>query len=163
NGGIISSLQAGLIQQWIDDAWEVQLKEVENRKRVIVGINKYVNINESLSTEKTDNFKEGEFYVKGKNQIVNVEIGTLTTMDDIVQIVQKGLPFAQIHELIHANGEGETAVRIPERRLAMSFEQLRKRSEEIKGDSGSEPLVVLLGLGPVTDHKARIDFMTDLF
>ncbi|NEU29725.1 hypothetical protein GN156_02910 [bacterium LRH843] len=163
NGGIVSSLQDGLIQQWIDDAWKVQLNEVENRKRVIVGLNKYVNIDEGVSLDKSDNYEGTEPCVKEKNNSLNGEIGKLTTMDDIVRIIHKGIPFAQIHKLIHANGEGETAVPIPKRRLAESFEQLRKCSEEIKGRLGSEPRVVLLGLGPVTDHKARIDFMTDVF
>jgi methylmalonyl-CoA mutase len=48
---------------------------------------------------------------------------------------------------------------IPQLRLSQPFENLRKRAENIKQQSGSIPLVSLLCLGSLKQYKARADFM----
>lgn len=48
---------------------------------------------------------------------------------------------------------------IPQIRLAQPFEELRKRSEELNQKSGLLPLVGLICLGNLKQHKARLDFV----
>ncbi len=55
--------------------------------------------------------------------------------------------------------EGVSIQGIPQLRLSQPFEGLRKRAEELNEKSGVQPLVGLICLGTLKQHKARLDFV----
>ncbi len=167
-GGMIQALENGQVQAWIDQAWEGRAREVERRKRVVVGVNQYVNLEESFtSSQKEENNQARAHYVKNleKKQVdVQAKVSTPETFAQIVQLVEQNVPLSFIHKQLGAGaGETLTVTPIPERRLAEPFESLRARTEAIEAASGQKPTVYLLGLGTLADYKARADFITGFF
>lgn len=55
-GGIVAALQAGFLQEKIKQVRNKRLKDVESRKKVLVGTNMYANLAEQLSYEAPKNF-----------------------------------------------------------------------------------------------------------
>ena len=89
---------------------------------------------------------------------------TPETMEDIMQLIQQNVPLSVIHNLLGAEGKGESNVTpIAHRRISEPFENLRKRSEDLFESTGKRPTVFLVGLGALVHHKARTDFITGFF
>ncbi|TWI57172.1 methylmalonyl-CoA mutase family protein [Halalkalibacter nanhaiisediminis] len=167
-GGIIAALQEEVIQKWINQAWEERLVKVENRKQTIVGVNQFVNLDEKAAPKPSDQLEqERKRYQK---ELEKKQTKTFTGLNkpesfaEVSQLLQEGVPFSVIHELIGAHDKnGVTITSIPSRRLSEPFEQLRKRSEDLSETNEKRPTAYLLGLGSLASHKARTDFITGFF
>lgn len=166
-GGMIAALQTQCIKKWIDEAWKKRLMEIEHRKRTIVGVNQYINIDEKAAPKPAEHKQERQRYqteLTKKQEKTITELKKPETIDDMIQLIQRDVPFHAIHEMIGAEAKSEISVTpIPSRRLSQPFEQLRQRSEELRQSTGQHPTVFLLGLGTLAEHKARTDFVTGFF
>ena len=58
-GGMVAALQEEIVQKWVNEAWEKRLAEVETRKRTIVGVNQYVNLDEKTAPKPSEQLEEG--------------------------------------------------------------------------------------------------------
>lgn len=162
-GGIIAALEKGTVQAWVDEAWNVRIRDVKQRKQVIVGVNQYVNLEEKFFhvCENEDDGLRMKYYETVDEKRANAKAAPSSrSFDDVAKLVNENVPFARIHESLGANAKETLTVKpIPKRRLAEPFEQLRARTKQL----GTTPTVYLIGLGKLADYKARADFISGFF
>ncbi|MFE7060929.1 methylmalonyl-CoA mutase family protein [Sutcliffiella sp. NPDC057660] len=74
-GGIVDALQAGFLQEKVKQVRDKRLKDVESRKKVLVGTNMYANLAEELS-----NREQKHFAARTESAVIQVERITQMTL-----------------------------------------------------------------------------------
>ncbi|WP_390183766.1 methylmalonyl-CoA mutase family protein [Halalkalibacter kiskunsagensis] len=163
-GGMSAALQSGLVQDRIHTTWKQRSVEVEHRRRAIVGINKYVKLDETQPLKQESACETLDAYRKRLNtNDEKIEEMRPKNMEDVLAMVRKNIPIHQVHERLKDNVPSIEVDPIKKRRLAEGFELLRQRSNELYDKFGQRPTVYVIGLGPLASHKTRVDFITELF
>ncbi|MDT8859584.1 methylmalonyl-CoA mutase family protein [Alkalihalobacillus sp. MEB130] len=163
-GGMSQSLQLGYIQKKINRYWEVQVKDVKYRRTTMVGVNRYVNVNEKQPPKPPRVEKEKDAYFNEVEKIREVEhMKRPTTMEDVITMISQNMPFHQIHDQWKAQCEAIKIDCVPQRRLGEPFEELRDRSSHLEKVNKIVPTIQLIRLGSLASHKNRVDFIQEWF
>ena len=125
--GIFEALKQGFPQEQVAKARNERIRNISERKEVILGANKYPNLSER------------------EPETVNRE-PKLKTLNSQLK--------TQNSQLITS---------IPKVRSAELFENLRQKAIEFSHRKGELPKVFIAAFGPLSKHKARVDFSTDFF
>ncbi|WP_157796541.1 methylmalonyl-CoA mutase family protein [Bacillus sp. FJAT-45037] len=163
SGSMSEALDTGLIQEWIDATWEVRLKDVEQRKQTIVGVNQYANLNEQLLHEN----KHIDHKVKVSDMEQTKELETTpTSFAEWIQAAKEGVDITNLYQAFLKSNDAEPMVevkKIPTRRLTERYEALREIGKKFSETTGQHAEVTIVGLGPLAKHKPRADFVTGYF
>ncbi|WP_166740066.1 methylmalonyl-CoA mutase family protein [Halalkalibacterium halodurans] len=159
-GGMIASLEKGLPQQWVERSRQRQEQAAEVRKTVMVGTNRYVAIDEKPLTKQ-----EEEPIAPYRKAIRTKQEKHLKASNypSLLQAVKEGVPFSKLLTALQTKEAVPTIASIKETRLSMSYEALRKATEQWVKRTGDRPRVTLLTLGSLASHKPRADFARELF
>ncbi len=172
-GGYLEELKAGRIQERIAQCRQARQKDLAKRNHLLVGINAYANVKEEapgrvggeddfVSAKRLEAKRECrdgiELFRESRQTALN---GLKNNTGDLVQLLSKGyIDGASLFNL-HLSGVGEQPLRTEpfvSSRLAEPFEMLRDRTVS-RLSSGDGPVsVLLLTMGPVSEHKARAEF-----
>ncbi len=163
-GGMIAALKNGLVQNRIHTTWKKRLEDVEYRRQSIVGINKYVNLNEALPPKQEPACETQDAYSK-RLERKDEKVGETRpkTMEDVLALIRQNVSIHQVHERLQDNVSSIEIEPIPKRRIAEGFELLRQKSDDLYELLGQRPTVDVLSLGPLATHKTRVDFIAELF
>lgn len=180
-GGFISVVKSGFIQNEIEKIAEARISNLAIRKDILVGVNKYPNLNERKANTITldpielsqkyfqhyhNNLKNrnnnitGDLVNKAGIEIKQNNSDALTTAKDAVKA---GAAVFELVESFCSNVEWLSAKPLKQFRMSEIFENLRARAENYKTKNSSYPKVLLLNYGAVRDWKARSDFSFDFF
>lgn len=143
-GGIYEALKSGWLQTIIRNMAELRKMDIHKRKKSIIGTNVYANLSDH--PEEPDKHTEQTFFMDGQLS----EIKMMATL-------QEGLA-----ESFNKLEDGADFPPLMEERLAEPFEQLRFRAIRLERMTGLKPIVGLICLGSLKNHKARADFISGM-
>ncbi len=181
-GGIIEQIKSGAIQSKLESNFKKRLENIALRKDVIVGVNKYANINERIvettidyDIEKMSGFVDSvDSFIDSRN---NDKIDSLLdefeskfkenspeSIDLAIKAMQSGATLGELYNSIPFIISDATDISpIYLRRSAEMFENLRDIMTDYASDNGSIPSIDFVCFGALRDWKARADFANDFF
>ena len=180
NGGMLKSLKLGIPQKMIEETAKRRNKNLELRKDILIGINKYANPNEgNLPVKPFDIKKNIDIAIKEfKNFRVNIDKEILLdkikklqnsinkndeVINKVIEAASAGASLTELVKCFHNENTGEKIIPIKIYRIAEKFELLRQLSEEIEKKRGFKPQALLLTIGTLKDYKARAEFSREFF
>ncbi len=179
-GGLVAALEAGWIQEALEQTASARQKNIDSRKDVFVGTNKYPNLNEKpVETLPVDR----EALVRARREAVAqyrkerpeaqratalawlaAKANTPHAMDAAIAAARAGATVTDLTcglQQLDAASLGVTPVR--RHRGAEPYERLRRTTQAHAARQGEVPAVFLANLGPLSQYKARADFSTAFF
>ncbi len=172
-GGIISALKAGFIQQQIAKTAAARLKKFNQRRENLVGTNLYPNLAEKPLDAPTDILEKVLARIKevdannAKADVATVEAGfaKATDVPAMLNATKAGACAFGVFYYTAENDSNEKAkvTALPQGRMAQAYEDLRAASEAYKVKTGKAPAIFLATMGPLRQHKARADFTQGFF
>ncbi len=181
-GGVVAALMSGKIVEDIRVIAEKRIKDIATRRSVMVGVNQYANLKETLrKTEKPDpkeiHAKRAEWLQKfrvsgstGYHDSILVDLEKAKNEQDVVKQLEitvdlalKGATLGEIFSHIKSGTETTSCKTLTVARPAEQFESLRLTAAAFKEKTGSAPKIYLFNIGPVKQHKARADFSRGFF
>lgn len=178
NGGILECLRSGRIQSEIDKVLQDRFKKLASRADRAVGTNMYANTTEEpLKAEPADisamKRVRGESISKycQARSWVDVDISLKPIAENnfeggrlinaIIGAVSAGATLGQLREVLNDDDRGEAEITpLPLHRWTEQYEEMRKRTEKYRNETGDSVKVFLSNMGPIPQHKARADFIT---
>ncbi len=177
-GGFCEAVKKGIIKNEIDKTKKDRMKNLFSRKDILVGVNKYSNMNEkTVESEQFDivgfartRVSETATYImnRGSNgpapilEKIKNRSGNLN--ENLVSAVQAGATIGELAGNLFSGQDCATIEHtISPENLTIGFEYLRANAEAYKAVSGKAPEVFLAAMGPVKQHKGRVDFAMDYF
>ena len=148
-GGFYKALCEGLVQQGIAKTLQDKKSKLNTRALRAVGTNMYANMGEKL-LERAPKANAVKAPLPAKYE------GGLDA-ESLKTAFGEGLSVLSIYAAIN-KGTDVNCTPIPQARLTEDFESLRLKTEELGGIN-----LLLLNMGPVSQHKARADFSTGFF
>jgi methylmalonyl-CoA mutase len=119
-GGMIEYLKTGEAQKDIEKVANERINNINTRKDILLGTNKYPNSIDIINDYKKCRCK--------KERVIIEQIPTLKPLQ-----------------------------------LSEKFEKLRLYAQKFKEKFNHSPRIFIAGMGPVKQHKARVEFSTDFF
>lgn len=166
-GGILEVIKSGWLQEQIENTAKNRTNNLNNRKDILVGVNKYPNPNENYDNlkninnlSKTNNTLDPKFqdYVKS----IKIEKSFSDNIHTIYELLLKGYSIQHLNNILYKDMHSIYKVKpIPILNLSSKFEELRLRSKQYKEKYGIYPQCFLANLGTVSQFKARADFAND--
>ncbi len=153
-GGMLKALQTGFIQEQIKEVVDKRVKDVHTRKQKIVGTNMYVNTQE-VPTEKT------VVAEKSRHTSSKYQINTTDFVDSSIQLFAKDASTLEFYYIVNddeINVGTDSISEISPHHLSATFEELR-----MEACKNPRPVILLVNLGTLTEHKARTDFINGFF
>lgn len=168
NGGMEKEILAGNIQKMVKEIKNQRVKNLQTRKDVLIGINKYPNTNEKevdvINEDQQEFFDHiKEKYVKNEEIFANVDKKDMAkSITDMADAFAKG-GFVMDAVNLFCNFSGIKAEKIDTTRLAEPFEIIRNNTKLAKEKNGKAPEIFLANMGPLKQFKPRADFSSDFF
>ncbi|MCB2203604.1 methylmalonyl-CoA mutase subunit beta [bacterium] len=174
-GGILSALENGSVQERIRKTAEKKRKNISRRKDVIVGTNQYPNLSEKplptpstspVSNEALQRAYKEKCDARGPRDVQLQKLGELlredsgNSIDAMRTALNEGITVPEILELIVSASADTTQVTpLPPFRASEEFERLRGTVEHME----RKPRVFLATYGPVAWSRARATFASGFF
>lgn len=162
-GGILASLKAGTIQKRINVTAAKRYELVDQRRQTIVGINRYVNLEEeSLATASCPAPGAPNKEMGSEESLALVG----NSMEQVLAAIKAGACTCGIQaKLCDCSSCGCDSPldieAVPARRITERFEELLDKAAAWKKAKGSRPSVFLATFGPLRQFKPRADFTQD--
>jgi methylmalonyl-CoA mutase len=173
---MIEALKAGFPQNEISKTVQSRKDDLEKRKSVLIGTNKYANLKEPKpELSKTDYnkvFSESkkqldEYYKNQDSKKIESLLSTLrneNVIDTGIEAIKNGATLGQIRKALNPNEKSKVeSQKLDLHRAAEAFEKLRDSVEDFNNKTGARPKVFLINMGNVKQYKARADFATGFF
>jgi methylmalonyl-CoA mutase len=152
-GGLLEALQAGTVQQRIDEVRAEREERVANRQHVLVGTNHYPDPGEEHPPSESADVKTPSLD-RSDYEVDWTPDGNLSALQ---HAVADGATLGDTLDALKGPGTPSFDA-LPSTRLAAPFEALRERTEAWATDYGGPPRVVLLPMGDPTRRSARATF-----
>lgn len=175
-GGLLSSLEAGIPQQQIEQIAAEKADNIAGRRARVVGTNMYANVAEQLlQHEKLPAIHEERAATIGAHRVSKpsrsfaddlqqVAAATDHLVEAAVKAALAGATVGDLAKALTSSDQAETVLRpLRLHRAAAAFESLRKQADAYLDKTGKRPAVFLANMGPVSKHKARADFAAEFF
>ncbi len=180
NGGMLKSLKSGIPQKMIEETAKRRNKNLEHRKDILIGINKYANPTEEklpgkpfdvkksidISIKEFKNFRENINKqllldkIKNLRNSINKNNGII---NKAIDAASAGASLTELVKCFHNKNSDEKIIPIKIYRIAEKFELLRQLSEGIEKIRGFKPKALLLTIGALKNYKARAEFSREFF
>ncbi|MGM9608016.1 MAG: methylmalonyl-CoA mutase family protein [Oscillospiraceae bacterium] len=179
DGGILEQLKSGAVQESVEKILRERYQKLATRADRAVGCNMYANM---LETPLEKNERSPEELVELRAQALDEYFADTDTLpcltwlqkipacisgepDDFMSAVTEaflgGATLQQVREALNDGFDGEdTVTPIKQARWTEPFETLRRKTEQYEQETGKTVNIFLANMGPVTQHKARADFIT---
>lgn len=165
HGGLLSTLQAGFVQEQVTQVAAQRRASIERRKDVLVGINMYPNPSEEASSRTAP--PEASSPDAASQQAAAVlhrlrSVPPEQQIDAAVAAARAGASLDAITRALRAAYTGTAPSVTPLRpfRLAEPYEVLRQNAASYRQRTGTTPRIFLANLG---SYRARADFTTGFF
>ncbi|MFP4070033.1 MAG: methylmalonyl-CoA mutase family protein, partial [Opitutales bacterium] len=181
-GGIDDALKSGFVQKRIQATAAGMERELNARRRSLVGTNVYPNTEEKPLEPRTPDYAEVHDARAREIAAARVEmdedadakvmaaLGKLldadrdTLVPALIDAVRCGATTGEITKTLRGGARpGEAITPLKPSRLAAKYEALREASARFETETGRRPLIFLVNLGPLRRHKLRADFTKGFF
>lgn len=181
-GGMVSALRKGIVQNAVTDVLKQRLKNLARRADRVVGVNMYANmLEEELEKHPLD---ETELQKLREQQVQDfvADVDTIyrdeklsaikkglnnqygTVLDQVTSAFAAGATLGEVTEALRQEGKIEKIDTIIEKhRLTEQFELLRHKAKQYETEKGEKLKIFLANMGPIPQHKPRADFSTGFF
>jgi methylmalonyl-CoA mutase len=181
-GGMEAALLAGFPQQAVAQSAAARFKAVAHRRDSIIGINQYVNLNESALDPRGVDTKA--FYQRRSQQVAShrtslddaenadvlerlsrvVEPRGADPLETCIAAVSAGATLGEITRAIRINDSPCSPITpVCLSRAAAQFERLRAAMDRRVAAQSRRPKVFLCNLGSPRDYRARAEFSRGFF
>lgn len=160
-GGLLRFLESGALAEVLAETREARDANIAKRKDAITGVSEFPNL-----AEKPVTVRELDWAALNQAAIARLDRKQIEVAQD--QGVRGWLAAATrgatLGQLASALGTRVTRLsKLPRRRLAQPFEDLRDRSDSALQAHGVRPRVFLACIGPIAEHTARVTFSKNFF
>lgn len=175
-GGLLSSLEAGIPQQLIEQIAADKADNIARRKARVVGTNMYANVAEQLvpheklpaiheaRAEATRAHRVSKPSSSFADELQQVAAAADHPVEAVVKAALAGATVGVLAKALTSSDQAETVLRpLRLHRAAAAFESLREQADAYLEKTGTRPTVFLANMGPVSKHKARADFAAEFF
>lgn len=177
-GGALEALKNNFLQDRINENFAARIKNLSTRKDVILGTNKYPNLNEKPIDSVIHYFDEdlSDFnrdanarYIKRDAEILRKELSLIENpsserFENTQKAATSGANVSEITKSIIEPDESQLKITpITMQRSGAMFEKLRDAANNYKSQYGELPTLGLLCFGALKVYKARADFAADFF
>ncbi|MEN8153496.1 MAG: acyl-CoA mutase large subunit family protein [Acidobacteriota bacterium] len=183
NGGIKKGLESGFIRREVKDTAKKHQEKLSKGKRVLIGTNKFSNINEKKvnysgpgdkelirrRVKVIDNFKKDPERPELKKRFD--EVSSVLKKDSVEifefgsSLFSSGATLQEVREAFLKTGslQKEKIDKMEIKRLAFEFEKIRERVWSYNSSEGEELTITIAVAGPPGKIKPRIDFCRSFF
>lgn len=176
--GMADALDRGIPQQAVEAMRREKLKNMQQRKDVLVGTNVYPMASESrlesrkvaydaVLRQRMAALKEARAASKAAGLLADLRempAFGLERMELAVEAARQGATLGDLHAAWYAPANAEvSAPKIPFKRSAEDFERLRAQSENWQKAKGEAPMVLQLNYGPSRAYRIRADWTSAFF
>jgi methylmalonyl-CoA mutase len=181
-GGIVKALRNGSLGKSLAETEALKQKRFQHRRNGLVGTNLYPNNEElplpseasqfeKILNKRIEQFNDHRSH-RGSEAIRRLAeiLGYKACYDyraiftECLKAARAGSTLGEISRSVRSEVQLEPAIKpLPCKRLAESYEDLRRAAEKIKGKTGKAPALCLLNLGVLSRHKPRAEFSTAFF
>jgi methylmalonyl-CoA mutase len=181
-GGMSAALQAGFPQAEAAKTAAARAKNFASRKDILVGTNKYANIQEASPESSAPQLAQlhqtrAKAIAAYRTELDNEQSTTVlnllskvmkaddaAVLDAAIEAALAGATLGELARTLRTNDETQTTIApLTPYRAAEPFEALRDFAENYEAQHGHPPQVFLANIGPIPKHKPRADFSTDFF
>lgn len=147
-GGFLVQFMNGVVQDEIEKTYEVKRKDLEERKKLLIGTNVYANLEDHMTDDAPKALEKSVSIVE-------------TDVETCLSIIRSN--HGSIQSLCEIEPLAEPKVRpLQKRRWAEPFEEMRKRALRYKEQQGHFPEIAVIPIGLLKDYKPRLDFLRGL-
>lgn len=176
NDGYLANLMNGTLVNQTEEVKLQKLNDFQTRKNVLLGTNKYPNLQEKEleafefdydefaenQIKLADKRKSSQDYDKVYELLTNIKNDG--KIEKAIEAAKHGATIGELRTAIIAETEEvELEKGYEEFEVCQLFEELRDNALGFKNDNGDFPKVFLANIGKVRDFKARADFSQDFF
>lgn len=162
-GGMLSALESGMVQNRIAEIVKKRDENIKRRKDVFVGTNKYANLNETILEEMQTPAVERVEQKTSNRAVQPLDTSEKELVDEAVKAAQTGALIFDLYDALPFEKKEIKVERIPQKRGAEPFEQLRLAMEKYRRKTGKREAVFLANIGPIAEYKPRADFVSGFF
>lgn len=181
-GGMLEAIKSGFIKEDIEKVVQLRKKDFAKRKSVLVGTNMYANPKEEPVKVQEQDYNEiykkrveyiQKYRISGDDKkhssILNklqkiADTKSYELIDNAIEAFLEGASIGEVSKSIRSSSEkGISVSPLKQFRLAESFEELRKASEDYRKKTDNKPKIFLATMGPLKQFKARADFSRAFF
>ena len=171
NGGMLEALKSGMVQKSIAEVVAKRNKNISTRKEVMLGTNKYPNLNEKPIDVVPDNVEEvNKFEDAALARKKNIDAKAIydklncCTKSAVELAINAFIEGGHIVDVWAAKEKKKNDIAaLPSYRSGTLFEGLRNHVSEYKKKTGKAPQLYFANFGTLKQYKARADFSTDFF
>lgn len=172
-GGIIKALEAGMPQQMVKNTAAEREKNINTRKDVFIGVNKYPNMQEAALDLNIPDYKaiaktriaemaEAQ-KMAGKLDFSLLTPNTPKYMGLALTAAKEGATLGALSMALAPQGPAFSIEALPAFRGSAKLEAMRKATETFAAKTGRAPKIFMANMGPIPQHKARADFAYGFF
>lgn len=160
NGGFAESLRSGFIQDRISQTAESKNRDIEKRKLVLLGTNRFPDNNEKMLKYLANDNLTSEIVLTGNEPNDEEKEG----IEELIKTFENGDVNVGDCIRLKISGDGPKVRQLVRYRAAEVFERIRLATEKYVGDDQSKrPKVFLLKFGNLAARNARASFARNLF
>jgi methylmalonyl-CoA mutase len=164
-GGMLSALASGFVARRMAEASARLRAEVATRHWPITGVSTFPNLTEEVSARPepaTPTSAEAPERADAAplERLGHHEAGKL--FDAVVAAAGAGASLAELTTALAGSPEPTRIEALPSLREAEPFEALRDASDRHAARTGHRPSAFLAGVGPLSENRARADFVRNL-
>ena len=166
-GGMLAALEAGTVQQAVQDVCKAKLQNVRRRKDKIVGANMYPDLKgKKLAIHRVE-CRAGQ-NIPGAPAPQQLDITPSPNSAMVEQAIAAAKAGATKLSLALGTGficeeTGPTVTALPPRRAAEEYEALRDASAAFATKTGAAPAILQLNIGPSRKYRLRADWTAAFF
>ncbi len=161
NGGMLTSLESGAIQQDVDAVRDAKFQNIRRRKDKIVGSNMYPNLKGAKLDVKCGGCCHSN---DAPPSAALARFGDSALVEQAIAAALNGATAAQITAAALASPAGTlTITPLPAHRAAEEYEALRDASTAFAVKTGAAPSILQLNIGPSGRYRLRADWTASFF
>jgi methylmalonyl-CoA mutase len=166
-GGMVAALEAGTVQQAVQDVAKAKFQNIRRRKDKIVGSNMYPDLKGKKLAIHSVECRAGQ-NIPGAQPPQTLDITPSNNAAMIEQAIAAAKAGASKLSLAIATGflceeTGPTVTALPPRRAADEYEALRDASAAFAAKTGATPAILQLNMGPSRKYRLRADWTAAFF
>jgi methylmalonyl-CoA mutase len=166
-GGMLAALEAGTVQQAVQDVANAKFQNIRRRKDRIVGANMYPDLKGKKLALHSVECRAGQ-NIPGAPAPQPLDVTPSANATMVEQSVAAAKAGVTKLSLVIATGfvceeTGPTVTALPARRAAEEYEALRDASAGFAAKTGAAPAILQLNIGPSRKYRLRADWTAAFF
>jgi len=166
-GGIIAALKQEFIQKMIKKTSYDRINDFECRKTIVVGVNKYVNLDEKTLPEPEfyfTEFSKKRIHQACLSKSIKTRVDPTDPVNSMIIAFSEGASLGMVTKKFRKRIKNIVKIEpLILTRLTERIEKMRQSVEKYAHRTGKKPQVYHLDFGSLSDYKQRSELCRDFF